>query len=134
MKRRGTGREKREGSFRSRGEEQIARLLDRHRIRYLYEHPLAVMDRGKVRIWYPDFQLPRYGMVIEYFGMERDSEYAAATRKKLRVYEANGVAALLLRSEDLKGYWPRRILGLIEESLVERLEGFREQRDKPKVS
>ena len=46
-----------EESFRSRGETQIARCLTRYHIPYFYEHPLAVLDEGKTRVWYPDFQL-----------------------------------------------------------------------------
>jgi len=44
--------------FKSRGEVQIARFLDRNKLTYRYEHPLAVLDKGKTRIWYPDFLLP----------------------------------------------------------------------------
>jgi hypothetical protein len=39
--------------FRSWGETQIARCLNRYGIRYLYEHPLAVVDEGKTKIWHP---------------------------------------------------------------------------------
>jgi len=42
-------------SYKSWGEEQIARLLDRYGTSYQYEYPVAVVDRGKTRIWYPDF-------------------------------------------------------------------------------
>ena len=51
--------------FKSRGEVQIARFLDRNSILYNYEQPLAVVDQGKTRVWYPDFQLPEYSMIIE---------------------------------------------------------------------
>jgi len=43
--------------YRSRGEEQIARFLERNGIAYQYEYPLAVIDQGKTRIYYPDFRL-----------------------------------------------------------------------------
>lgn len=39
--------------LRSQGEVQIARLLASRGIRYLYEQPLAVLDEGKLRVWYP---------------------------------------------------------------------------------
>ena len=38
-------------------------------------YPLAIMDREKVRIWYPDFRLPEYGTIIEYFGMNGNDAY-----------------------------------------------------------
>jgi len=40
-------------SYKNWGEEQIARFLDRNGIVYKYEYPLAVVDRGKVRVYYP---------------------------------------------------------------------------------
>jgi hypothetical protein len=48
--------------YRSKPELQIARLLEQNSIAYKYEHPMAVVDRGKTKIWYPDFYLPEYGM------------------------------------------------------------------------
>jgi hypothetical protein len=68
--------------FKSWGEEQIARLLDRNGIPYSYEHPLAVVDDGKVKIWYPDLTPPRYGLIIEYFGRTNDPGYLTGMAKK----------------------------------------------------
>ena len=111
--------------FKSWGETQIARLLERNRIRYFYEHPLAVIDGGKTRIWYPDFQLPDYGILIEYFGRENDPDYESGMRKKKAVYQANSLAALLLTPVAFKGNWPAKILGQIEDLLAKRLDSFR---------
>lgn len=44
-------------AYKSKAEIQIARLLDRERIAFRYEHPLAVIDRRMLRIWYPYVQL-----------------------------------------------------------------------------
>ena len=55
--------------YKSNGEIQIARFLEKNKIAHQYEHPLAVVDHGKTKIWYPDFSLPHYGMIIEYFGV-----------------------------------------------------------------
>ena len=103
------------------GEQQIARLLERNNIDYFYEHPLAVMDEGKTRIWYPDFQLPHYGMLIEYFGMSDDPVYAAGMKKKKTVYEANDLTALLLTPDVFRRDWPNEILSSIQEILTDRL-------------
>lgn len=114
--------------FRSWGEAQIARLLNRYSIPYLYEHPVAVLDQGRARLWYPDFQLRDCGLLIEYCGRPDDPAYAAGMAKKQRVYHANGLTALMLTREDLRGDWPNRVLGRVEGILAERLESFRQAR------
>lgn len=111
--------------FRSQGEAQIGRCLARHDIDYFYEHPLAVLDRGKLRIWYPDFQLQPYSLVLEYGGRLDDPDYAAGWRHKQRVYAANSIDALMLTPADLAGDWPTRLLGRIEQTLEARLKHFR---------
>ena len=125
MKSPGYVRDYKKNQFKSWGETQIARLLDRNGIPYFYEHPLAVVDDGKVRLWYCDFQLPSYGIIIEYFGRNNDSDYQAGLRKKQVVYQANGLDALLLTRESLRGDWPDRILGQIKDILEARLNRFR---------
>jgi len=72
--------------YRSWGEEQIARLLDRNRISYKYEYPVAVVDRGKVRLAYPDFLLPELGLIIEYFGVNGDTDYDEQAKHKIELY------------------------------------------------
>ena len=42
-----------EPPYRSRGEAQVGRLLDRYGIPFFYEHPLLVLDRGHYRVWHP---------------------------------------------------------------------------------
>ena len=114
--------------FRSMGETQVARLLDRVGIAYLYEHPVAVVDEGKVRIWYPDFQVPRYGILIEFFGVRDKPDYEAGIKRKLAVCESNGLAVLALRHDDFSGNWPDRVLSEVEGHLEHRLEEFRRKR------
>jgi hypothetical protein len=111
-------------SYKSKGETQIARLLDRSDIEYRYEHPLAVVDRGKTRIWYPDFYLPGYGMIIEYFGMNGQNNYKEQARHKKDVYHQNGVDGLFLTEASFKGDWPGRVIGGIETILKNRLNNF----------
>ena len=115
---------KRENGFKSKPEIQIARLLERNSIAYKYEYPLAVIDQGKTKIWYPDFQLPEYGMIIEYFGMNGNSGYDKRTKHKMQVYENAGIEGLFLKSDSLKGDWPTTIMGQIEDVLKNRLERF----------
>ena len=115
--------------FRSRGEVQIARLLDRHGVDYLYEHPLAVIDNGKVRIWYPDFQLPEYGIIMEYFGVTRRSSYDEQVRHKMEVYKNMGLDGVFLKEPCFTGDWPSRVLGEIEGILKRRLDRFHDRQE-----
>jgi len=114
-------------SYRSWGEEQIARLLDRSRITYQYEYPVAIVDRGKTRIYYPDFRLPEYGLIIEYFGVNGDSGYDQRTKHKMEVYKQAGIEGLFLTRNSLRGDWPGRIMGQIEDILKNRLDRFYDQ-------
>ena len=111
--------------YHSKGETQIARLLDRYGIPYRYEHPLAVIDSGRTKIWYPDFSLPGYGMIIEYFGLNGDPSYRAQAKHKVQVYKAMGIEGLFLNEDSFKGEWPARIMGQIEDILARRLSHFR---------
>lgn len=115
-------------NYRSKGEVQIARLLERHGMLYRYEHPLAVVDNGKTKIWYPDFYLPEYGMIIEYFGLNGDSGYRARAKHKVEVYRSMGIEGLFLSEDSFRGDWPTKIMGQIEDILGARLSSFRNQR------
>ena len=119
-----------EQDYKSRGEVQIGRFLDRNSIAYNYEHPLAVVDRGKTRIWYPDFQLPEYSMIIEYFGVNGKQAYDEQARHKIAAYRQSGIDGIFLTKASFRGDWPGRILGQIENILQMRLEEFRSQREK----
>lgn len=115
--------------FKSCGERAIAGLLAARGLGYFYEHPLAVIAEGKTRIWYPDFQLPDYGLLIEYFGRPDDPAYAAGMAKKRRVYQDNGLPALLLTPAALeRADWQQHLLDRIEGLLVGQLEEFRDAR------
>lgn len=113
--------------YKSEGERQIAWLLKSRGIRFHYEHPLAVVDRGKTRIWYPDFFLPEYGMVIEYIGMTGDSHYQKGVERKRDCYQAMGLPAILLDKEYFTGYWPGRLFSQIEDKLAHALSRFQEK-------
>ena len=113
-----------EPTYKSWGEEQIARLLERNKIAYQYEHPLAVIDHGKTKVWYPDFRLPEFGLIIEYFGVNGNSSYNEQTKHKIQVYRQNGIEGLFLTDKSFKGDWPGRIMDRIEEILKCRIERF----------
>ena len=108
----------------SRGEKQIARMLRRYGIRYVYEHPIAVLDRGRVRIWYPDVWLPDYGIVIEYAGSRADKDYVEGIEHKKAVYAVAGYPAIFLDGESLNGGWPRKVIERIGDIVKERARRF----------
>jgi hypothetical protein len=97
-----------EPPYRSRGEAQVGRLLDRYGIPFFHEYPTMVLDRGRYRIWHPDFTLPHHGgLIVEYAGMPDRPDYMEGIRHKERVYAANGLRALFLYPDDLRGPgWP----------------------------
>jgi hypothetical protein len=85
---------------------------------------MAVMDRGKTKIWYPDFSLFEYGMIIEYFGVNGSLDYDTRTRHKMQVYRENGIEGLFLNEGSFKGDWPAKIMSGIEGILKNRLDRF----------
>ena len=104
-----------EPPYKSRGEAQVGRLLDRYGIPFFYEMPLMVQDRGGYKIWHPDFTLPAYGsLVVEYAGMPDVPDYAAGIRHKRQVYKANAIAAVFVYPVDLTGpQWPEQVMARI---------------------
>ena len=106
-----------EPPYRSRGEAQIGRLLDRYGISFFYEAPLIVLDRDRHRVWHPDFTLPHYAsLVVEYAGMPDRPDYMAGIRHKEKAYAANGVPALFVFPSDLAvPRWPETVVKKIEE-------------------
>ena len=108
-----------EPPYRSRGEAQVRRLLDRYGIPFFYEQATIVLDRGKHRRWHPDFTLPAYGgLIVEYAGMPDVPEYVAGIRHKESAYAANGIPAVFVYPDDLTGpQWPQQILDrIVQES------------------
>lgn len=110
--------------YRSRAEVRIAGILDREGIAYRYEHPMAVVDQGKTRIWYPDFYLPQYAMILEYFGVNGDAAYDRRTEHKMQVYETTGVEGVFLNEDTLRRHGAIGITRQIEEVLQQRLRRF----------
>lgn len=105
----------------SNGEKQIARMLRRHGMRFFYEHPVAVRDRGKVRVWYPDFWLPNFGIALEYAGVDGSEDYRNGIEHKKAVYQTNGLSCVFLDPESIHGYWPGQVIQEIRHALTVRL-------------
>jgi hypothetical protein len=109
--------------YRSQSEHRIASLLDRYGLPFIYEKPTAVVDRGQVRIWYPDFTLS-YGPVIEYFGVNGDAAYAQRTQHKLAVYQQNQIPVVAVYPQDFGAAWEDRLLKRIEGTLERQLRHY----------
>lgn len=110
--------------YKSLPEHRIGSLLDRYGLPFIYEKPTAVVDRGQVRIWYPDFTLS-YGPVIEYFGVNGDSAYQQRTQHKLAVYKQNQIHALAVYPNDLDRNWEGRLLLRVDSALEKHLMNYR---------
>lgn len=110
--------------YKSRGEEQIADFLKSQNIAFQYEYPLAIKDRDQVRIWYPDFRLPEYGMIIEYFGVNGSAAYDEQIAHKIFTYKNAGVDGIYLVEPSFLGNWQEQILEKIEKMLESKLQNL----------
>lgn len=97
---------------------------------YPFEHeaPILVRDRGKPKIWYPDFYLPDFHTIIEYFGVEGDPGYERIKRRKQTVYRKNRIPAIYMSPRDLELDWREELLSEIERILVGRISEFQKYR------
>ena len=111
--------------YRSKAEAKIAEFLGDCKIEFKYEYPLAVRDRGLVKIWYPDFLLPAYSTIIEYFGVNGIAEYDRQTEHKIDVYKQAGIESIYLVESSMMGDWQKGILDRLEYSLEDRLSKLR---------
>ena len=90
-----------EPPYRSRQEAQLGKMLDRYGIPFFYQQPLLVYDDGRHEITKPAFTLPTYaGLAVEYADRSQD------IRRRQQVYQDNGIAAVIVRREDLQGFSP----------------------------
>ena len=114
--------------YRSKGEKRIAEFLQEQGIQFDYESPIFVKDdAGLLRIWYPDFQLGGGKVLLEYFGMEGDSNYDEGVKKKKDVYKENGYKVIAVGPEIFKNRnWKSKLLDIIDEGLVENGQDRRE--------
>ena len=115
-------------SFKSKGERKIAEFLERQQIAYQYEYPLAVVDRGKTKIWYPDFKLPEYGVIMEYFGMNGNSSYNGQMAHKMKVYKDAGINGIYLTESTMRGPWQEMVIERIEQTLEGKLRKIQRHR------
>ena len=108
-----------ENNYKSEGERKIADFLNRYDIHYVYEKPTLVQDRdSKLRVWYPDYTLPEFDIILEYYGLAGDNEYDKGIKRKQEVY-LNGNNKVIsvypsMFRENWQGYILESIRGVLE--------------------
>jgi len=112
--------------YRSRGEARVARTLDQYNIPFFYEQPTLIYDRGRHRLWHPDFTLPTYNsLIVEYAGMMDVPDYARGIQHKRQAYAVNGMPAVFVYPEDLvKPDWPEDLTRRIEQASYQSMASY----------
>ena len=112
-------RETNRDQYKSDGERAIAEFLMAEKIHFVYEYPIALVDEQRqIRLWYPDFWLPKLNIVIEYLGMKGKPEYEKAVRRKTKLFRYLQMDFILitpnrLTKPDWKHYIIRKILEIM---------------------
>lgn len=123
--------------YKSAGEEAIAEILKKYNIPFEYEHPILIKeqkegDSHKLRIWYPDFWLPKYSIIIEYFGMDNNPEYHKGKTAKWEAYKKLDIDCIPVYTstiqKNLKSYLLIHIKTLINDK-VRHFENRNKQQD-----
>ena len=114
--------------FKSFRERSIAKILNDCNIHFVYEHPLLIRekksgDSEKLRIWYPDFWLPEYSIVIEYFGKET-ADYIKGKKAKLRAYKRMNIDCISVGRSTIRGNLKAYLLMTIRRLINEKLRRF----------
>jgi hypothetical protein len=108
----------------SKGEIAIKEILEKYNIDFKYEYPLLIKetkngDTEKLRIWYPDFWLPKYSIIIEYFGLVGNEAYDKGKKEKWEAYKKLDIDCIPVYPKtlngDLKSYLLINIKRLINE-------------------
>jgi len=121
-------------NYKSEGERAIAEVLTKYKIDFEYEHPLLIKDQKKndsekLRIWYPDFWLPKYSIIIEYWGLIGDSTYERGREDKIAAYKRMNIDYISVYPDTLKKDLKAYLLIKIKQMLNEKVKHF-ENRNK----
>jgi len=115
--------------YKSKGEEAIAEVLTKYNIDFVYEHPLLIKqsheeDGEKLRIWYPDFWLPKYSIIIEYFGMINNPSYKKGKKAKIEAYNKLDIDCIPVYPKTIKGNLKAYLLINIKKLINEKVRHF----------
>jgi len=110
----------------SKGEKAIAEILTKYNIDFVYDQPMLIKetkknDKERLRIWYPDFWLPKYSIIIEFFGMVGNESYDKGKQEKLEAYKKLDIDCIRVYpatiDKDLKAYLLINIKKMINEKV-----------------
>jgi len=123
--------------YKSKGEEAIAEILKQYNIDFVYEYPLLIKeqkenDSEKLRIWYPDFWLPKYSIIIEYFGMDDNPTYHNGKTAKWEAYKKLDLDCIPVYQKTIQGNLKSYLLINIKKLINEKVRHF-ENRNKEKI-
>jgi hypothetical protein len=114
-------------NFKSKGEKKIAEFLNDIGIKYEYEFPIAIRENdGKIRIWYPDFYLTEFQIVIEFFGMMNNENYKKGTEYKQKIYFKCGIDLISIYSLDKN--WKNWLKDKIKDKIDKKLINFKKRK------
>lgn len=74
------------------GEKRIGDFLLEHNIKFKYEEPI---NKFTYKNYMPEFYIPEFKCVIEFFGMKGDAKYDEQTRKKIKDFESQKELSLI---------------------------------------
>jgi hypothetical protein len=104
-------------------ERKIANFLDEVGIKYIYENPQLIEQeigtKKFMRIYYPDFFLSEYGIILEFWGMHEQKEYSKVMEKKKQDYYYNWI--FVINVYNLEGNWQEYIINKLIEVSQHRL-------------
>ena len=110
--------------YKSMGERKIGEYLHNRQINFTYERPVAVVYQGKTKLFYPDFFLDDYHILIEYLGMNGNSQKEKLNNYKRRAYNENRYDVIEIYPKDLQRDWQSIIDRGIYNTLERRIRGY----------
>ncbi len=118
----------------SNGEKAIKGVLDKYNIDYVMEYPLLIKEQKdgdieRLRIWYPDFWLPKYSIIIEFFGLMDNPAYAKGKEDKIKAYKKLDIDCIPVYPKTIQGDLKSYLLIHIKQLINEKVRHF-ENRNK----
>lgn len=99
----------RPSGYRSRGEEIVASILEKHGIRFEYEREIEIDGWALC----PDFYLPDFGFFVEFWGTTGSALYSSHRHFKRQLYQANNLPLIELwpvRPQEIHSKWEYKLL------------------------
>ena len=110
--------------YKSMGERKIGEYLQNRQINFTYERPVAVVYQGKTKLFYPDFFLDDYHILIEYLGMNGNPQKEKLNNYKRRAYNENRYEVIEIYPKDFQRDWQIIIDEGIFDALEKRLRDY----------